>query len=85
MVRSGYTGMVERACEETQRTREVSILPPHASLQCAQVMLTPTVVVPGNWGRLEAKRLMRDLYSASQLRVIGARSLLILHFDRSHG
>ncbi len=67
------------ACAETIRRNEVCVLPVGALPDC-RVFLTPTVRSLQPESRIEARRLMDDLFLASQAVNPPVASLLITHF-----
>jgi hypothetical protein len=68
-------------CYQANERREVCVLPPDTVRNGGRMMLTPSVKVLGETGRLEAQRLMCDLFDATQHPAVTARSLHIIHFD----
>ena len=71
-------GQLEAACAEINRYREVCVLPWRRDHTV--VLLTPNVELDGDEGCREAKRLMLDLFNASQHQQIQSASLLITQF-----
>jgi hypothetical protein len=70
---------LEDACRETVARNEVCVLPKSVSAKW-RVLLTPTLRSSNQGTRLEAARLMKDLFVASQSQEVAATRLLITHF-----
>lgn len=70
---------LEAACNATVTRNEVCVLPDSVSSKW-RVLLTPTLRSYDEGTRLDAARLMKDLFSASQAQGVGATRLLITHF-----
>ena len=70
---------LEAACNETVTRNEVCVLPNDVSSKW-RVLLTPTLRSLDQDSRLNASRLMKDLFCASQAQQVKASRLLITHF-----
>lgn len=70
---------LEAACNATVTRNEVCILPKSVSSKW-RVLLTPTLRSHDERTRLDAARLMKDLFNASQAQSVEATRLLITHF-----
>lgn len=70
---------LETACNETVTRNEVCILPKDVSSKW-RVLLTPTLHSLDSGSRRNASRLMKDLFSESQVQEVRACRLLIMHF-----
>lgn len=70
---------LEAACNETIARNEVCVLPQSASRKW-RVLLTPTIRSRDEGSRIEAARLMKDLFDASQAEGVVATRLLVTHF-----
>jgi len=70
---------LEAACNETVARDEVCVLPKDVSSKW-RVLLTPTLHSLDSSSRRNSSRLMKDLFSASQVQEVRACRLLITHF-----
>ena len=73
------TPALDSACRAAVARNEVCILPKDLSPKW-RVLLTPTLKTRDESSRAEARRLMLDLFNASQAVGVGAQGLLITHF-----
>lgn len=75
--RSAPADHLQAACRESIRRNEVCILPKNIASE-QRILLTPTLRSRASSTRLDASRLMKDLFNASQ--EVQAKRLLITHF-----
>jgi hypothetical protein len=71
---------IHAACKEVERTQQVCVLPREASPDGKTVFVTPIIRLNGEEGRITARRIMSDLFAASQHPNVEAQSLLITEF-----
>lgn len=77
--RSVPRAQLEAACNETVTRNEVCILPKDFSFKW-RVLLTPTLRSLDSDSQLNASRLMKDLFCASQAQQVKVNRLLVTHF-----
>ena len=70
---------LQAACDEAVSRNEVCVLPVAVSPKW-RVLLTPTLRSLDASTRLDASRLMTDLFQASQAKEVNVGSLLVTHF-----